>query len=225
METPPGPSPCAQADYEEAALLMSQGQPPEAVRQRLIGKGLDPQAATAVVNDLILKALYAQADFLLKLGNSPEEARRKLVEAGVSEQVASAVVANAPSYARKARGHSGAGNALHLLLGVLIFMLGIGLWIGNRTGLFPTFPFAGFIVMAIGSVVLQAACRWDNGDRSGPTPRLYRKPFPPTAGEKGGGEGATPSQGITPTPRPLPAAALEKDFRNNLSATRGRSGD
>jgi hypothetical protein len=35
--------------------------------------------------------------------------------------------------------------------------LGVGLLIGNVTGVFPTFPFAGFIVMTIGGVIAGAA--------------------------------------------------------------------
>jgi hypothetical protein len=41
--------------------------------------------------------------------------------------------------------------------GTLILLLGVGLLIGNITGLFPTFPFAGFIVMTVGGVIAGAA--------------------------------------------------------------------
>ena len=34
--------------------------------------------------------------------------------------------------------------------GVVVFMIGLLLLIGNLTGLFPTYPFAGFITTAIG---------------------------------------------------------------------------
>ena len=46
-------------------------------------------------------------------------------------------------------------NALQLL-GAVIFVIGIGLFIGNKTGVFPTLPFAGLIVMTIGTAIWRA---------------------------------------------------------------------
>ncbi len=44
---------------------------------------------------------------------------------------------------------------LHVL-GALIFVVGIGLFIGNKTGALPTFPLAGFIVMEIDGAIWRA---------------------------------------------------------------------
>jgi hypothetical protein len=52
---------------------------------------------------------------------------------------------------------SGGGRPPHYLLGGIVFFIGIFLFIGNITGLFPTFPFAGFIVMGIGGVLMGAS--------------------------------------------------------------------
>lgn len=38
-------------------------------------------------------------------------------------------------------------------LGVLIVIVGFILMVGNMTGIFPTFPFAGFITMFIGGLL------------------------------------------------------------------------
>lgn len=46
-----------------------------------------------------------------------------------------------------------AGGSLLVGVGGLVCLLGLGLLIGNITGLFPTFPFAGAIVLTIGSVI------------------------------------------------------------------------
>ena len=54
-------------------------------------------------------------------------------------------LASPASYARPSSGPSAFG-----VIGGVIFAAGVLLLIGNVTGLFPTFPFAGFIVMLIG---------------------------------------------------------------------------
>lgn len=49
--------------------------------------------------------------------------------------------------------HQSSGSSAAGAIGLVIFVLGILLLLGNVTGLFPTFPFAGFITMAIGGWV------------------------------------------------------------------------
>jgi len=44
-------------------------------------------------------------------------------------------------------------------LGSVLFIVGIGLFIGNITGLFPTFSFAGFIFMTIGGALFAMGAR------------------------------------------------------------------
>jgi len=41
------------------------------------------------------------------------------------------------------------------IVGGLIFVLGAGLWIGNVSGAFPTFPLAGYLTMLVGGVVFR----------------------------------------------------------------------
>jgi hypothetical protein len=158
METHHNPSPIARGDYEEAVRLMNQGRPSVTVRDHLIGKGLDMRSATAVVKELMLKAVCDEAAMMRYGRPSPKEARGKSVERKVSERVAPEVPADVPTYGQSGR-DPGVGDALRLLLGVLIFMLGIGLWIGNLSGRFPTFPFAGFVIMTAGGAIIGEACR------------------------------------------------------------------
>ncbi|MBD0369735.1 MAG: hypothetical protein ICV60_02690 [Pyrinomonadaceae bacterium] len=47
------------------------------------------------------------------------------------------------------------GVTLIKVLGALVFLLGIFLYAGNTIGFFPTFPFLGFIVMAIGGILFK----------------------------------------------------------------------
>jgi hypothetical protein len=39
------------------------------------------------------------------------------------------------------------------LLGAALAVAGVGLYIGNKTGAFPTFPYAGGMLMGIGALV------------------------------------------------------------------------
>lgn len=46
-----------------------------------------------------------------------------------------------------------------MVLGSLVFVLGVGRLIGNVTGMFPTIPFAGYVVMAAGGAMVGAGNR------------------------------------------------------------------
>jgi hypothetical protein len=43
--------------------------------------------------------------------------------------------------------------------GGLVFLLGVGLFLGNVTGFFRTISFAGYAVMTVGVTILGAGCR------------------------------------------------------------------
>lgn len=53
-------------------------------------------------------------------------------------------------------------NGAASLLGLVLIVGGMVLVIGNLSGAFPTFPFAGFLVSGLGSLILSAA--QDGGD-------------------------------------------------------------
>lgn len=44
-----------------------------------------------------------------------------------------------------------------IVLGLLLFVGGGVLWVGNKSGAFPTFPYAGFLVSGLGSLILGLA--------------------------------------------------------------------
>jgi hypothetical protein len=44
-----------------------------------------------------------------------------------------------------------------LIIGGLILLVGIILFIGNVSGLFPSYPYAGFITMSLGSIIIKIA--------------------------------------------------------------------
>lgn len=41
------------------------------------------------------------------------------------------------------------------ILGTLILVIGLILLFGNMTGMFPTFPYAGFIGMVLGGLIMK----------------------------------------------------------------------
>lgn len=46
-----------------------------------------------------------------------------------------------------------------IVLGLLLFVGGIALAIGNMSGAFPTFPYAGFVVSGLGSLIVALVLR------------------------------------------------------------------
>ena len=42
------------------------------------------------------------------------------------------------------------------ILGVIVIIVGIGLWIGNVSGQFRTFPGVGYLTILIGGVIAKA---------------------------------------------------------------------
>lgn len=45
------------------------------------------------------------------------------------------------------------------MIGVLVFIVGVGLWIGNVSRVFPTFPLAGYVTIVIGGAIIRAGKR------------------------------------------------------------------
>jgi hypothetical protein len=94
---------------------------------------------------------------LLNQGSSPEETQHKLMETGLDAQSAAQVVVFAQDRLSAKTGNVKA--TVLQLVGGAVFALGIGLLIGNITGLFRTFPFAGYLTMAVGGAIYGAGQR------------------------------------------------------------------
>jgi hypothetical protein len=156
---PNGGNQVAQADFDFAVNLLNNGASPDEARGRLVERGLDQATAAAVVRDLLLRAIYADAAAMLNSGVSPTQAEQRLVDKGLEPQVAKAVIDDLLAHAQVQARQADGGGLAQQLLGGLIFVVGIGLFIGNVTGIFPTFPFAGFIVMGIGGAIFGAGQR------------------------------------------------------------------
>jgi hypothetical protein len=55
-----------------------------------------------------------------------------------------------------AQAHGGGGSggsSVRTVIGGIIIVIGVCLWIGNMTGIFPTFPFAGILTIIIGGAI------------------------------------------------------------------------
>ena len=81
-----------------------------------------------------------------------------LVRLATPEEVASRPQPTAPTTPNPA------GAGVLKVVGGVVFVLGLGLLLGNVTGIFPTVPFAGFVVTTIGGAILGAASRESSQD-------------------------------------------------------------
>jgi hypothetical protein len=133
--------------------------PPDPKRTgHVITQANDPAAATARIVHPAIACAYE----LTQNGASEAEVASELVNAGLDFQTASSVAANMRSsvdgYPTSSATSSSASRAAAgiAIFGGFLFVVGIGLLIGNRSGLFPTFPFAGFWVMGLGGLMMSA---------------------------------------------------------------------
>jgi hypothetical protein len=86
-------------------------------------------------------------------GTPAAEVEKRIVENGLDQMTASAIVSRlVPTEKASALRQVWVFVAqfLVIFLGILVFLAGLFLYMGNRIGFFPTFPFAGGITMGIG---------------------------------------------------------------------------
>jgi hypothetical protein len=97
---------------------------------------------------------------LLRDGTEPKEVESALVAEGFDQDTATAAVLGVQANrARHAEEDEGEDWRWGRLVGGITFALGVALVIGNRTGLFPTFSYAGAILTGIGSLMLVVSWR------------------------------------------------------------------
>lgn len=119
--------------------------------------------------DEAIQALATRVTERLQHGESPETIRAELISQGLTPGVADLFLAD---WMAK-WGHLKPGGLLHIL-GVVVVLSGVVLALGNRTGAFPTFPFAGALVMLLGVGIMGIGIA-GFGRRRGP----HVKPIPP----------------------------------------------
>lgn len=89
---------------------------------------------------------------MLEHGKTPEEVKRKLVGAGLTEDSAKLFIEKVIKEEKESKRES-RGSFVAQFIGIPIVIIGFLLVIGNITGLFTTFPYAGFIVIILGILI------------------------------------------------------------------------
>jgi hypothetical protein len=134
------------------------------MESRLVREGVDAEEARRLSARLFAKEraehLRERAMDLLRQGVAAKEAEDQLVAEGFDlTEAASAVCAERHKVAQANDDADAEDWRWGLLTGGAVFAVGVLLAIGNNTGLFPTFSYAGTILMGLGSLMLVGARR------------------------------------------------------------------
>jgi hypothetical protein len=138
-------------DVARATGLMRTGLTPDAVRARLIEAGMDQGIADHAVQVAGERQLLAESFEMLANGQSPDAVTQFLTGKGVPLFTAQEVV---QGHIFKLQSMRPARTSARKVIGGCVVALGFALWIGNLTGAFPTFPFAGIIFILIGFAIM-----------------------------------------------------------------------
>lgn len=147
----------SQENIDFAVDLLNRAESVESVHGKLVERRLSEEVAASLLNELFLQAVYNDAVGLLNQGHSPDGVKKILTEKGLKESVAVFVVDDILARHRSAQKKGEAARFLRSFFGAVVFGVGMLLFLGNITGAFPSFPFAGFIVMSIGGAIWGAA--------------------------------------------------------------------
>jgi hypothetical protein len=141
----------ARAVHAYGRELKRNGFSSEKIEGALLGRDLDPRIAFAV----------ACATELATPEAGPDEITRGLIERGVDPRVAPVVSTDAAEcrddFATNEKRDREARRCL--AVGFPIFLSGAALYVGNRSGVFPTVPYAGTALMVLGGLIVAAAAR------------------------------------------------------------------
>jgi hypothetical protein len=144
--------------YAYVSRLAESGATPDEIRQKLIEKGVDAQEARRRADRLAAseakKQIRARAISLLAQGVTSDQIQAQLGQQGFAQAlVAEEVNALLTERAREEAERREDPRRLWRLLGAALLVAGVALYIGNKTGAFPTFPYAGGILMGVGALV------------------------------------------------------------------------
>lgn len=144
--------------YSYVSRLRQNGAAPEEIQQKLIEAGVGPQEASALVDRLLAheatQEIHTRAARLLREGVPAAELQARLVAEGFGAELVDPVVKDLlEERAREQKDREETPGPILRVFGAVLVVLGVGLLIGNRTGVFPTFPFAGAITMGIGALI------------------------------------------------------------------------
>ena len=112
-----------------------------------------PGDAVEGADDAKLQAICQHALELLAQGDSPSTVQQSLQELGLDAETAESLVIQLQLHQVEAAAQSTAGSnvaAATTVVGALVTVAGGLLLLGNLSGVFSTFPFAGFLTMLLG---------------------------------------------------------------------------
>lgn len=145
--------------YSFIARLVENGATPAEIRERLIEAGVGLHNADRLTERLahaqLKEKLRTQAATLLACGIAPDQLLPMLMEKGFPQQMAAEQVANlvTEQIADDKQARESPSRQWRMMGGILL-VVGLVLFIGNRSGLFPTFPFSGGLTMFVGAIAL-----------------------------------------------------------------------
>ena len=93
-EAPGVPPAFSKADWKFAVRLLEKGESLPEVEDKLLGRGLSPDQATALLDELATQSIYAEAEQLLIQGQTPAAVASALVVRGLEQENAEQVVAD-----------------------------------------------------------------------------------------------------------------------------------
>jgi hypothetical protein len=135
-----------------AKELLRGGVTSEETTQQLLGEGLTAEQAAAVVALAQRRLLVDEAVEWFLAGKTEDEVLPALEAKGLDQDTALQITGTA-SFTAFCRRHPWLTPVLgvtFVLVGLAVMGGGIFLWMGNRSGKFVTFPFAGQLVMIVG---------------------------------------------------------------------------
>jgi hypothetical protein len=154
------------ADVACALELLQHGSAHAEIRTTLTERGLSVEKTDGLLGEVVLQAIRAEAVKLLNVGYSPWAAARRLAAKGcqlgrqrvvVDRQTASLIVGGILAQHQLSGSGGGAGRVVLKWIGGILWVVGLGLFLGHITGVFATYPFLGCIILIIGGVMWHAA--------------------------------------------------------------------
>jgi hypothetical protein len=144
--------------YGYVAELMDGGADAAEVREKLVEQGVRADEAAGIAERALTRKSKARAlisgQSCLREGASAEQIRAKLLAEGHDRQIVSEVIDELLyNWTRTDAETKGNPKRLWRGLGIAIGIAGFVLEFGNRSGLMPTFSYAG-ILMGVGAIIL-----------------------------------------------------------------------
>jgi hypothetical protein len=156
------------AEINFADDLFRSGASNSQIEDKLVERGIDRQEAAKVVAFLkVRNEVTDRAADMLAGGMLPEQVARKLQDDGISPEAARLVVRDARDYEHQSREYDDddegmpvkSANPVLMVIGGIIFAIGVVIFVGNVTGLMPTFPCAGWLTLFVGASIWGAGKR------------------------------------------------------------------